>query len=107
MKAQEPLQVITEVAGEALTAKRLVDYSNKHTAGAISKGVNLFDTDSGDLASIATYGILALEVAAAVSAGTWLQSDADGKGVVVSSGACSAIALDEATAAGDIIRVKL
>lgn len=109
MKARETggtENVITVVAGEAITAKRLVDFEGKHSAALSAVGVALFDTDSGDNISVGCAPIEVVESGAAITAGAALESDSSGRAVTKSSGVTVGRAMDAATGAGEFIRMR-
>lgn len=97
--------VVTIVATEAITKRRLVGVDGTHTAAAAKVGVALFDTDSGDNISVGVAPIEAVEAGDAVSAGDALEADSSGRAITKSSGVTVGRALDAASAAGDIIRM--
>lgn len=98
---------ISITATEAITAKRMVDYAGAHTAAAAAMGVALFNTDSGDVISVGCAPIEAVEAGAAISAGAALETDSSGRVVTKSAGVTVGRAIDAASAAGDIIRMRL
>jgi len=105
----------TIVAGEALTKRRFVDATVKHTVDIPAVGVNLFDTDSGDPATIQTEGIAVVEAAGAITVGThhFVSMDANGKAVALTLSSVADVVkicgtpLSSATTDGDFILVKL
>ena len=110
MKARQTGPMITIAAGEALTARRFVDFSGKHTVDKPAIGVTIFDVDSGDQAQLQSTGIAVVESGGAITAGDLVKSDADGK--AVSAGTTwdvkvCGVAIDAATDAGEFIQVKL
>lgn len=113
MKTYQEGPIVTITAGEALTKNRFVDFEGKHTADKKAIGVTLFDVDSGDDASIQASGICAVEAGGAITAGSLVSSDADGKAVALTLSALAdvekicGIALDAASADGDYINVAL
>lgn len=110
MKAYQTGPILTIQAGEALTARRFVDFEGKHSADKPALGATIFDVDSGDQASVQAVGIAVLESGGGITAGDLVKSDADGK--AVSAGTTWDIkvcgfALDSAAGAGQFINVKL
>ena len=100
--------VCTIVAGEAITAKRLVTSLGKHTADKAAVGVAEFDTDSGDAISVLCGPIEEAESGAAITAGDGLKMDSSGRVITwATSGHGVGTALDAATAAGEFIRIAL
>lgn len=74
-------------------------------AGAKSLGTVAADTGAGNVAPIDVLGICLATAGAAVAAGAEVESDASGRAVTLASGKSNGIALDAATAAGDVIRI--
>jgi len=113
MKSYQEGPIGSITAGEALTKRRFVDFEGKHTIDIKCIGVTLFDADSAAQASILMNGIAVVEAGGAVTAGNHVSSDADGKAVALTIDNVNdipknnGVALDAATADGDIIRVKL
>jgi len=113
MKSYQEGPIGTIEAGEALTKRRFVDFEGKHTVDVKCVGVSLFDTDSGDQASILMNGIAVVEAGGTITAGNHVSSDANGKAVALTIDNVNdipknnGVALDAATAAGEFIRVKL
>lgn len=78
------------------------------TAGDLALGVSLdIDSASGARADVQMDGIAKVEAGAAISYGAKVCAGDNGKAVAVVSGDVLGVALDSASAAGDIIRVKL
>ena len=73
-------ETITLIAGEALTANRIVDIEGKHT---VSKGIGVAvaAADSGASATIQISGEIAVLSGAAFAIGDYITSDADGKAI--------------------------
>lgn len=81
-------------------------------AGAKALGVSEVDVDAGEVMPVVVEGIVFVEASAAITVGAAVAaagtSTAAGKAATVASTAiCNGYAMDAATAAGDIIRVKL
>lgn len=114
-KAYQLGPICTVGATEALTKRRFVDATGKHTADVPAIGVTLFDTDSGDNATVQTEGIAVVEAAGAITAGThhFVSQDANGKAVALAISAAADVVkicgtpLTSATTDGDLILVKL
>jgi hypothetical protein len=110
---QEIGNPLTIVAAEALTANRFVTWDGKHTANDKIAGVALFETNSGSACSVQYAGIAVVEAAGSITAGSLVASDADGKATSLSLAAVSdvpkiaGVAIDGASAAGEMIRVLL
>ncbi|BAN99807.1 hypothetical protein E05_50410 [Plautia stali symbiont] len=113
MVTQQVVLTTTVVAVEALTARRLVGISAKPFKGTGTElGVAEVSGKKGDSVPINVLGIMAVEAGAAISAGELLKADSEGR--VVSESALTGgglpastvgVALDAATAAGEIIRM--
>lgn len=103
-----PGQRFSLPAGAAVERCRFVSAdanSNGITATASTPviGVSMNKADAGQVLEIAD-GIVMVEASGAITAGVTVKSDAAGKAV---AGEGSAIALTPATAAGELITVKL
>ncbi len=99
---------ITIEAGEALTAKRIVDSVGKHTAAKEALGVCLHDTDSGSIASIGRAPIEVVEAGGTCTLQGPLKTDANGR--VVDQGGSGIIvgyAMQAASDAGTFIQVNM
>ena len=112
MKSRQGGDVITMVAGEALTKNRFVDFEGKHTVDLAALGVTLFDADSGETASVQVSGIAVVEAGGSITAGNWVKSDANGKALANTLSAVADVAKICGTALDDgsdgtYIRVKL
>ena len=92
MKTYQEGPLITIEAGEALTKKRFVDFEGKHTADKKAIGVTLFDTDSGDPATLQASGIVVVEAGGTITAGDLVSSDSDGKAVSLTLSAVADVA---------------
>lgn len=110
---QQTILTTTVVALAALTQQRFVGADNAPCqAGAIALGVAEVDGATGDTVPVNVLGIIAVEAGAAVERGKTVQSDADGCAIEQTAatetkpaGISNGLSLDEATAAGDIIRI--
>lgn len=95
-------------AGGAVAMHRFVSANENSegiqaTADTAIIGVSMNETKIGQVLEIAD-GLVIVEAGGAVTAGTTVVADADGKAV---AGDGLAIAITDATAAGDLITVKL
>lgn len=91
-----------------LVARRFVGYDGaKCGAGAAALGVCEADTAVGSPAPVNLSGLLLVEAAGEIAADADVDSDADGKAVTHNAGVVNGHTLDAATAAGDIIRIKV
>lgn len=119
MKTFQYTNPLSIEAGEALTAKRFVDFEGKHTVDKRCIGVTIDDCDNGGMASVVGSGIAVVEAGNGITAGDHVKSDADGKALTLTYPTDTAanlaaaivkfcgIALDTASGAGVFIRVKL
>ena len=107
--------VLTEsIAVSAATVKnRFIGFDGALcAAGAKALGVSQVDVDAEEVLPVMVEGIALVEASAAISIGAAVAaagtSTAAGKAATVANSAiCNGYAMDAATAAGDIIRVKL
>jgi len=114
-----PLLYKAFTAGGAISPYRLVKFSAAETvvvsaaAGDFHIGVNSDLTiASGERVEVMTHGIAFAEAGAAITIGTLLTADASGRVITAAPAAgvnnrIIGIAMEAATAAGDIIRVLL
>ena len=107
-KLYKPLLIDSITAAEDLTKQRFVDFT-----GAICKsgekayGICDVDTDSGQLAPIAVFGVLLVEAGDTIAVGDSISSDDEGKAVVTADGAeINGYALDEGVSGGTIRILK-
>lgn len=113
MVTQQVVLTTTVVAVEELTARRLVGITAKPFKGTGTElGVAEVSGKKGDSVPINVLGIMAVEAGAVISAGELLKSDGEGRVIpeaALDKGALPAstvgVALDSATAAGEIIRM--
>lgn len=104
----DAVAVTTAVASVGLSKMLFVGFDGSHAgAGAKALGVSDVDTDAGEAAPVIYAGIVPVIAGGAVSAGGAVESDADGRAVAHSAGVINGYAIDAASAAGDVIRVKL
>ena len=104
---QQVILTTTVTASAALTQQRFVGADNAPCqAGAVALGVAEVDAAAGDLTPVNVLGIVAVEV------GQNVQSDANACAVPQTAasgdtpaGISAGIALDEALAEGDVIRI--
>lgn len=74
-------------------------------AGAKALGTLAATTDAGEQAPVDALGVILVEAGAAIALGSQVEADANGCAVVLAAGAPNGWAMDEATAAGEIIRI--
>ncbi|EFN7273592.1 DUF2190 family protein [Escherichia coli] len=110
---QQVILTTTVTAGAALTQQRFVGADNAPCqAGAAVLGVAEVDAGAGDVTPVSVLGIMAVEAGAAITRGQAVQSDASACAVPqtaatadTAAGISAGIALDDATAAGEVIRI--
>lgn len=108
MKTSAILATISVLAAVALTQRRFVTTAGGVPAsGAFCPGVAAESFDAGEQAGVITHGVVVVEAGAAVAADAAVQTDASGRAITLAAGVNLGRALDAATAAGDLIRVKL
>jgi hypothetical protein len=111
-----PGVIASIAAAAALVAKRFVGVDGNYcAAGAQPIGVSINPVDSGEQVGVMVSGIAILESGAAVTAGSYVQSDSTGRAINMvamtdtagrNKTACG-VALEAATAAGQYIRVRI
>lgn len=99
------------VAGADVARRRFVKPDSngagiQTVAGDAAIAVSGNDPKSGEVLELAD-GIVIVEAGAAVAAGASVQSDADGKAITLAAGTKIGTALTAATAAGQLISVKM
>lgn len=104
---QQVILTTTVAASAALTQQRFVGVDNAPCqAGAVALGVSEVDAAAGDLTPVNALGIVAVEAGAAIVKGQNVQPDANACAIPQTAAGISAgIALDEALAEGDVIRI--
>lgn len=111
-----PGVIASITSAAALVAKRFIGITGNYcAAGAQPIGVSINPVDSGEATAVVVTGIVIVESGAAVTAGSYVQSDATGRAIDMvamtdtngrNKTACG-VALEAATAAGQFIRVRL
>jgi hypothetical protein len=104
------IAILTETitASAALTANRFCTQAGAvPAAGARVAGVTRTSGDIGALVPVDTMGTAIVEAAAAIVVGAAIETAADGRAVTRTSGATVASAITAATAAGQLIEVRL
>lgn len=103
------LLTLTQTLSGTVTANRFVTPAAAQAgADANTLGVARTGGASGDKVSVDVLGTAIVESGAAFSAGATLKADSSGRGITwVASGAKVALALEAATAAGQMIEVLL
>lgn len=110
MSAQNTsLLTLSLIASGVIAANRFVTPAAAQAGADVNTiGVSRFAAAIGDKVAVDVEGTAIVEAGAAVAAGATIKSDANGKAITwVTSGAKVAIALDAATAAGQLIEVFL
>ena len=106
MKTQQPVLITSVVALVDLPRHRFAGMDGGLcAAGAKSLGSVAADTEFGNVAPVDVLGICLVSASGAIAAGAEVESDASGRAVTLATGKSNGIALDAATAAGDIIRI--
>lgn len=113
MVTQQVVLTTTVVAGEDLQAHRLVGFDGKtYKNTGVEFGVAEVAAKTGDSVPVNVIGIMAVEAGAAISVGQILKSDTEGRVVKETPPqdgslpfSTVGVALDAATAAGEIIRM--
>ena len=108
-KQHIPLLALTATATATLTANRFVTFAGAvPSADANTFGVVRQSAVSGDKITVDVLGTAIVEAGAAITAGATLKTDASGRGITwATSGAKVGLALQSASAAGDLIEVLL
>ena len=110
MSAQStPLLTVAVVATSAIAESRFVTLAGAQAAAdANTLGVARFAAALGEKVSVDVIGTAVVEAGAVIAAGATLKSDASGRAITwAASGAKVALALDAATASGQMIEVLL
>ncbi|NHB86287.1 DUF2190 family protein [Photorhabdus tasmaniensis] len=108
---QQPVLTSTIIASADIIQHRLVGTDNAPCqAGAVALGIAEVDAKAGDVVPVNVLGIIAVEAGGPITRGQVVQSDKDACAVPLSSaenaaGTSVGFALDDATAAGNIILI--
>lgn len=106
LKTQQVVLTTSIEAAADLIAQHFAGFSGALcAAGAKALGVVDADTAAGNMAPVNTHGIVLVTAGAAVPVGAEVESDASGRAVPKTAGAANGYALDEATAADQLIRI--
>lgn len=106
MKTQQPVLTTSVIAMVDLPRYRFADFAGGICgAGRRALGTVEVDTVADNMAPISALGICLVITGGAVTAGVEVESDADGCAVTLDAGAANGVAMDGATAAGDVIRI--
>ncbi len=108
-RQSRPILSLTILAAGVIVGDRFVTPGNVQAgAGANTLGVAKNSCASGERVAVDVLGTATLEVGAAVAAGATVASDASGRAITwATSGAKVGVALEAATAAGQVIEVLL
>ncbi|HSA05728.1 MAG TPA: DUF2190 family protein [Candidatus Gastranaerophilales bacterium] len=105
-KTYKPLLMETVQAAVNLEKQRFIGFDGNYcTANAKALGVCDVEIESGQYAPVALFGILLMQTAGAITAGSKVASDANGYAVAYTTGESNGYALDAAAGAGEIIRI--
>ncbi|KLU14284.1 MULTISPECIES: DUF2190 family protein [Xenorhabdus] len=107
---QQPVLTTTVIATANIAQHRLVGADNAPCqAGAVALGVAEIDAKTGDAVPVNVLGIIAVEAGASIARGQVVQSDKNACAVPRTtenaSVASVGLALDDAKAAGNVIRI--
>ncbi|WP_028684140.1 capsid cement protein [Pseudomonas chlororaphis] len=106
MKTQQPVLITSVVALVDLPRYLFAGFTGALcAAGAKALGTVQADTEADNVAPVSVLGICLVTAGAAVAAGVEVESDASGRAVTLATGKANGIAMDAATAAGDVIRI--
>lgn len=108
-KTEHPLLIITlAAAGAALSAGRFVTVGGAvPAAGVFSPGVVHEDVATGEPVPVVVAGVALVTTGGSITAGAAVETDNQGRAVVLDSGVALGRALDTSTGAGQEIRVLL
>lgn len=105
-KTAQLLLITSVIATAALTRLRFAGIDGDVAVAATKAlGVAEVDASIGEVASVSTHGILLVTAGAAIAKKAEVEVGADGKAVTKAAGISNGIALDEAFADGDTIRI--
>lgn len=104
-----PILSLPQTASGAVTAARFVDSAGAQidTAGNAAMGVSRSDAADGEMFTADVLGTTIVEAGGVIAKGASLKSGADGRALAYDTGTKTAIALQAATAAGQMIEVLL
>jgi len=108
MKTEQPILITTIKASSNINKHLFIGFDGDLcSAAAKSFGVSNADSDSGDEMPVMAEGIALVLSGAAVSQSDPVESDANAKAIPVSAGEINGYALDDASGADELIRIKL
>lgn len=106
MKTQQPVLTTSMVAVTDLPRYRFAGFTGGLCgAGLKALGTVEADTQADNVAPINVLGICLVISGGAVAAGVQVESDAEGRAVTLAAGISNGVAMDAATASGDVIRI--
>jgi len=107
MKTASIALTLSLLASSDIPKLRFVDYNGaKCPAESRAIGVSEDSATTGEVFPVNTLGVLIVESGDALAVGDAVESDAEGRAVTVTTGAVNGWAMDAATAAGEIIRIR-
>ena len=110
MKTEQPILITSiKAAADFSDSKNIFIGFDGNVCGNGAKALGVLnaDTDQDEQAPVTSLGIALVLSGAAISLGAKIQSDAAGKAITFSSGEANGYALDSATGADELIRVRL
>jgi len=110
MKTEQPVLLTSITAAANFSSiKNIFIGFDGNTCGNGDKALGVLNTysDQNEQAPVMVSGIALVLSGASLSAGAKIQSNASGKAITFSSGEANGYALDAATGADQLIRVKL
>lgn len=98
-------------AGAAVARRRFVKINANEQgvqagAGDAVVGASMVDAANGEVLEIAN-GIVIVEAAAAITAGTEVQADANGKAITKTTGVAAGVAMTNASGSGALVSVLI
>jgi hypothetical protein len=108
MKTYFPVLTVSFAVASDIPKARFIGFNGALCAqNAKALGVSEVDTKQGQQMPVIVYGIALVESGGAVNVGDAVTSDANGKAVPAETNPVNGYALDAASGAGEIIRIKL
>ena len=108
MLTEQPILITSITAGAAIPKNRFIDFSGSlESEGNKPLGVSNADTNINNMLPVCVLGIALVLTSAAISNGTAVQSTTDGYAAPHSTGIIAGYAMDEATGADQLIRIRL
>ena len=102
----KPLLMETVKAATDLDKQRFIGFSGNYcTLNEKALGVCDVEIEAGQYAPVALFGILLVQTAGAITAGSKIASDANGYAVAYTTGEFNGYALDASAGAGEVIRI--